>query len=135
MGGALTAIDPDVDRGVLNVPGDQLLDPAAAQRRLRRVRPRASTSARHRTCPNVGLYDNYPNKAELPLIFSIMQLLWDRGEGNGYVQAMNPANPNLPNTNPHRVILQLANGDHQVANVAAEVEARTLGAKTYYARC
>jgi hypothetical protein len=35
----------------------------------------------------------------------------------------------LPDTPPHDVLLQIAFGDHQVANVAAEVEARTIGAK------
>ncbi|MBK8294572.1 MAG: hypothetical protein IPK93_07280 [Solirubrobacterales bacterium] len=127
MGGALTAVDPDVDRGVLNVPA---INYSTLLPRSVDFDEYAHGIIGGIYLPGVGLYDTYPNKEELPLVFSIMQLLWDRGEGNGYVQAMNPANPNLPNTNPHRVILQLANGDHQVANAAAEVEARTLGAKT-----
>jgi hypothetical protein len=36
----------------------------------------------------------------------------------------------LPDTPPHEVMLHLAFGDHQVANIAAEVEARTIGART-----
>ena len=32
----------------------------------------------------LGLYDNYPNELERPLIFSLMQMLWDRAEANGY---------------------------------------------------
>ena len=35
----------------------------------------------------------------------------------------------LPNTPPHHVLLQLAYGDHQVSNLAAEIEARTIGAR------
>ena len=38
MGGALTALAPDFNRAVLGVPGDELLDPAAPQRRLRALR-------------------------------------------------------------------------------------------------
>jgi hypothetical protein len=76
-----------------------------------------------------GLYKFYPNFRERPLILSLMQLLWDRGEPNGYAQAMT-TDP-LPNTPPHSVLLRVAFGDHQVANVTAEVEARTIGASIY----
>ena len=55
-----------------------------------------------------------------------MQMLWDRGEANGYAHHMT-TDP-LPNTPPHEVLLHVAFGDHQVANVTAEVEARTIGA-------
>jgi hypothetical protein len=34
----------------------------------------------------------------------------------------------LPNTPPHQVMLHVGLGDHQVAQVSAEVEARTIGA-------
>jgi hypothetical protein len=37
------------------------------------------------------------------------------------------SNP-LPNTPAHHVMIEMAYGDHQVANVATEVEARTIGA-------
>ena len=128
MGGALTAVDPDVDRGVLGVPA---INYSTLLSRSVDFDEYANGVLGPVYVPGVGLYDNYTNDAELPVIFSIMQLLWDRGEGNGYVQTMNPDNPNLPNTNPHRVLLEVANGDHQVANIAADVEARTLGAKVY----
>jgi hypothetical protein len=59
----------------------------------------------------------------------MVQLLWDRGEANGYAQAM--TTEPLPNTPPHEVLLQAALGDHQVANITAEVEARTVGAVVY----
>jgi hypothetical protein len=35
----------------------------------------------------------------------------------------------FPNTPAHKVMMHLAFGDHQVANVTAEVEARTIGAR------
>jgi hypothetical protein len=75
---------------------------------------------------DIGLYQAYPNELERPLVFSLMQLLWDRGEANGYAHHMT-TDP-LPNTPEHRVLLHPSFGDHQVANVAAETEARTIGA-------
>src|SRR4029450_2838178 len=78
----------------------------------------------------LGLYDNYPNELERPLIFSLMQMLWDRAEPDRYAQHMTP-DP-LPDTPTHTVLMHAAFGDHQVANVAAEVEARTIGARIYH---
>ena len=52
--------------------------------------------------------------------------MWDRGEPDGYANHMT-TDP-LPNTPAHKVLIQMAWGDHQVANVATEVEARTIGA-------
>ena len=43
LGGSLTALAPDFNRAVLGVPGDELLDPAAPQRRLRPLRGSSST--------------------------------------------------------------------------------------------
>jgi len=77
----------------------------------------------------LGLYDNYPNQLERPLIFSMIQMIWDRGEANGYAHHMT-TDP-LANTPGHNVLLHPAFGDHQVANLAAEVEARTIGARIY----
>lgn len=132
MGGAYTALAPDVDYGVLGVPGinySTLLSRSVDFDEYAHGVLDLGTGPKY--IPGVGLYDNYTNKAEFPVIFSIMQLLWDRGEGNGYVSSLNPANGPLPNTNPHQVLLGVADGDHQVANIAAEVEARTIGAKRY----
>ena len=56
-------------------------------------------------------------------------MLWDRAEANGYAHHMT-SDP-LPNTPPHKVLLHVGLGDHQVAQITAEVEARTIGA---YAR-
>ena len=58
-----------------------------------------------------------------------MQMLWDRGEANGYAHHIT-TDP-LANTPSHEVLLHAAFGDHQVANVTAEVEARTIGASVY----
>ncbi|MGK2931186.1 MAG: hypothetical protein ACSLFD_00155, partial [Solirubrobacterales bacterium] len=119
MGGALTALDPDVDAGVLGVPG---INYSTLLRR-------SVDSDEYFKLPGLGLYANYPDLASRPVLLSLMQILWDRGEGNGYAHNLTD-NP-LPNTNPHEVLLQLALGDHQVTNYAAEVEARTIGAQRY----
>ncbi|MBA2545760.1 MAG: hypothetical protein H0V15_02685, partial [Solirubrobacterales bacterium] len=163
LGGSLVAVAPDLQRGVLGVPGmnystllrrsvdfepyaegqfgdtvggeieDAICDQAADI-------PQAALSAfvvglcvaGVGTLPNdtpLGLYDNYPDELERPLILSLIQMLWDRGEANGYAHHMT-SDP-LPNTPPHEVLLHAAFGDHQVANVTAEVEARTIGASIY----
>jgi hypothetical protein len=54
-------------------------------------------------------------------------MLWDRAETSGYAQHI--TEDPLPGTPKHQVVLDVALGDHQVAEVSAEVEARTIGAK------
>jgi hypothetical protein len=144
LGGALTAVAPDFTRSVLGVPGmaysDLLVrsvdfEPYAEGHFTSQICGLFPLALLQQVCnllpqdTPLGLYDNYPNKLERPLIFQLMQTVWDRGEPNGYAQHMT-TDP-LPNTPPHRVLLQAAFGDHQVANVAAEVEARTIGASIY----
>jgi hypothetical protein len=72
------------------------------------------------------LYPAYKAEVERPLLFSLMQMTWDRGEPNGYANHMT-GSP-LPGTPAHKVMILMAYGDHQVANVATEVQARTIGA-------
>jgi hypothetical protein len=122
MGGALTALAPDFERGVLGVPG---MNYSTLLRRSVDFDMYAHGEIEGVDTP-AGLYDSYPNELERPLLLSLIQLLWDRGEANGYAHHMT-GDP-LPGTPPHEVLLHVAFGDHQVANVSAEVEARTLGA-------
>jgi hypothetical protein len=112
MGGSLTALAPDFNRAVLGVPG---MNYSTLLRRSVDFDQYA-----------VVLYQNYPNELERPLILSLIQMLWDRGEADGYAHHM--TDDPLPNTPAHTVLLHEAFGDHQVANVATEVEARTIGA-------
>jgi len=110
-----------------------------SRQRFVRVRIRARRASSVRLFANgdftpqaqipVGLYQSYPNELERPLVLSVVQLLWDRGEANGYSQHMT-SDP-LPGTPPHQVLLHPAFGDHQVANVAADTEARSIGASAY----
>jgi hypothetical protein len=138
LGGALTALAPDFNRAVLGVPG---MNYSTLLRRSVDFEPYAEGKFGETVCEAIGLpvcpvddtplglYDNYPDELERPLIFALMQTLWDPAEANGYAQHMT-ADP-LPNTPRHRVLMQVAFGDHQVANVTAEVEARTIGARLY----
>ena len=58
-----------------------------------------------------------------------MQMLWDRSEMDGYANHIT-SDP-LEDTPIHQVLLDEAFGDHQVANIAAENEARTIGAEVH----
>jgi hypothetical protein len=111
-GGAFTAIAPDITRSVLYVPGMNYST----------LLPRSKDFNDF----SIVLYPSYRDQSERPLLFSLMQMMWDRGEPNGYANNMTD-NP-LPNTPAHKVMLVMAWGDHEVANVATEVEARTIGA-------
>ncbi len=117
MGGALTAIAPDFEQSVLGVPG---MNYSTLLRR-------SVDFDDYAKLPNAGLYDSYPDEGERVLLLGLMQMLWDRGEANGYAQHM--VSDPYPNTPDHDVLMHLALGDHQVANVTAEVEARTIGAE------
>lgn len=111
-GGALTAVATDFTRSVLYVPGMNY-----------------STLLTRSTDFNLYagiLYPTYQEEVERPSIFALMQTMWDRGEPNGYANHMT-SDP-LPGTPAHKVLIVMAYGDHQVSNVATEVEARTIGA-------
>ena len=113
MGGGLTPFAPDFTRAYLGVPGmnySTLL-----------------TRSVDFDSYAVVMYNSYQEQIERPLLFSLVQILWDRAEANGYAHHM--VRDPYPDTPRHRVLLHEAFGDHQVANVATEVEARTIGAR------
>lgn len=72
---------------------------------------------------------SYPDPVDQQLAFGLMQMLWDRGETSGYVQHLTDRPYSL--TPPHQVIMDVAFGDHQVANITADTIARTLGIPLY----
>lgn len=115
FGGTVMAVAQDITRGVLGVPGMNY------STLLTRSTDFATYSAL--------LYPSYPNELERPLLLALMQMLWDRSEPNGYARHIK--NDPLPDTPSHDVLLHLAFGDHQVANVTTEVEARTIGASIH----
>lgn len=112
IGGALMAIARHIPRGVLGVTGmnySTLIN-------------RSVDAA-----PFLQIMDqSYPDKLDQQIIFSLIQMLWDRGEADGYAEHM--TNDPLPGTPRHQVLMQVAFGDHQVAPVSAAVEARTVQA-------
>ena len=115
-GGALTAISPDFTRATLGVPGmnySVLL----------------TRSVDFDQYANLAMYPQYPDELARPLALTLIQMLWDRGEANGYARRMT-TNP-LPDTPPHKVLLNVAFGDHQVTTWAADNEARTIGAQAH----
>ena len=112
MGGALTAISPDFTRASLGVPAMNYSV----------LLPRSVDFDEF----SALLYPSYPDEEARPLTLDLMQLLWDRGEPDGYAERMT-SDP-LPDTPAHQVLLDVAFGDHQVSDYQAAVEARTIGA-------
>ena len=123
IGGALAAVAVDHDRAVLGVPG---MNYSTLLTRSTDWGTGRQPSGADLPEYSWFMYEAYPNELERQLIFSLIQTLWDRAEANGYAHHMT-SDP-LPNTPPHEVMLHVGLGDHQVAQVAAEVEARTIGA-------
>jgi hypothetical protein len=115
MGGALTALSPDFTRASLGVPA---MNYSVLLPRSVDFDPFAAV-----------LYPSYPDEMEHPLVLDLIQMLWDRGEPNGYAHRMT-GNP-LPDTPPHQVLMDVAFGDHQVTDYQADVEARTVGAAAH----
>ncbi len=112
FGGALTALAPDFQRAVLGVPGMN----------YSLLLPRSVDFDTYEAIFKPA----YPKRFDRLLLLNAIQGLWDRGEGDGYALHMT-GNP-LANTPLHQVLLHVGLGDHQVAQVSAEVEARTIGA-------
>jgi hypothetical protein len=112
MGGALTALAPDYERAVLGVPGMNYSTLIQRSVDFDEFAP--------------VIYGSYPNQLERQLWISQVQLLWDRGESNGYAHHIT-SRP-LPNTPKHNVLMHVAFGDHQVADFTPVVMARTFGA-------
>jgi hypothetical protein len=121
MGGMTTAVAPDYTRAVLGVTG---------------MNYGGMLLQRSSDFPNFALFlfgqlpgGGYTDKSIHPLLLDLMQQLWDRGEANGYAAHMT-SDP-LPGTPAHKVLMQIAYGDHQVSQYAAAVEARTVGASVH----
>lgn len=106
LGGALVAASHDIRRGVLGVTAMNyglLLNRSADFAPFQQVLDVA-----------------YPDKLRQQLVLQLFQMVWDRGETNAYANHL---------TDHHQVLMHIAYGDHQVANAAADVEARTIGAR------
>ena len=115
LGGSLTAVAPDFTRSSLGVPAmnySVLLNRSIDFDTYKAI-----------------LDPAYPDPMTQQLALSLIQMLWDRSEANGYAHRM--TDDPLPNTPPHEVLMNVAFGDHQVTTWQADVEARTIGAKIH----
>lgn len=112
MGLMLAAVSPDIERAALGVMGmnySLLL----------------SRSIDFETFEAI-MIPAYPNDLDRVLILALVQMLWDRGEGAGYVQHIT-SDP-YPGTPAKPVLLHVAFGDHQVSELTAMISARAVGA-------
>jgi len=112
-GGGLTALSPDITRSILYVGAMNYSLLLTRSVDFDEFKP--------------YFYPNYTKLQERPLLFALMQIMWDRGEPNGYANHIT-SNP-LPDTPVKHVTMEMSYGDHQVANIATEVQARTMGLK------
>ena len=115
MGPVSTAVSTDWDRGVFGVPGvnySTLLNRSVDFDTYQLV-----------------LDPAYPDKLDQATLLLLIQMLWDRGEGNGYV---NHYTDPLDGLNEKFGLIHGALGDHQVANVAMDVMARSMGASVVW---
>jgi len=114
MGGPLTAISPDFTQSGLVVGGMNYST----------LLTRSSNWSTYGTIYNAA----YANQLSRPLVLNLVQMLWDRGEANGFAHRMTDNPP--PETPKHNITLITAVGDHQVSNFTSDVWARTAGFDT-----
>jgi hypothetical protein len=112
LGGAASALSTEWSRVVLGVPGIN----------YSLLLPRSSDWPQFQSIFDVA----YTDPVDRVIALQLIQLLWDRGENNGYAQHLT-TDP-YPGIDAKQVLLVQAFGDHQVANVSTEVLARTIGA-------
>ncbi len=115
-GGAVSALSSEWTRAILGVPGMDygglLLNRSVDWNAFKSIFDVA-----------------YKGPVEQQVVLQFAQLLWDRGENEGYAQHLT-AHPYAGV--PAKQIFIIENyGDHQVTNVAAEMLARTIGARNH----
>jgi hypothetical protein len=115
-GGAVSALSNEWSRVVLGQPGMDygglLLDRSVDWSEFEAVYGKA-----------------YPNVDDQQIGLQLAQLLWDRGENDGYAHHLT-SHP-YPGTKAKQVLIIENYGDHQVTNLAAEMLGRTIGAAEY----
>ncbi len=112
MGIMLAAVSPDIERAVVGVPGINYSF----------LLPRSVDFTDYE-----ALYKPaYPNDLDRMIGINLLQMLWDRGEGGGYVQHVT-TNP-YEGTDAKPILLDVAYGDWQVSELTALVAARAMGA-------
>jgi len=115
LGGAASAISSEWSRAVLGVPGSN----------YSLLLPRSSDWPQFQVVFDAA----YTDPVDRAIALQLIQLLWDRGENNGYAQHL--ITDPYDGIEAKQVLMVEAFGDHQVANVSTEVLARTLGAAVH----
>lgn len=110
MGMALAAISPDVERFALGVTG---MNYSTLLPRSVDFAPFEST-----------FFAAYADPVDRAILLGVVQMLWDRTEGAGYVR--NIVDDPLPDTPEKHVLMHVAFGDWQVSELTALVAARTM---------
>jgi hypothetical protein len=113
MGGAVSTLSTEWKRVILGVPGMDygglLLNRSVDWSEFKSIFDPA-----------------YPNSIDQQIVLQMAQLLWDRGENDGYAQHLT-SHP-YAGFASKQVFLIENYGDHQVSNLSAEMLARTIGA-------
>jgi hypothetical protein len=116
MGGAVSALSTEWSRAILGVPGMNygglLLNRSVDWNAFAAI-----------------FNPSYPDAVDEQVVLQMAQLLWDRGENEGYAEHLT-SNP-YPGIAAKQIFIIENYGDHQVANVAAEMLARTIGAHNH----
>ena len=116
MGLMLTAVSPDFERAVLGVVGMN----------YSLLLPRSVDFDEY----ELVMVPAYPSALDRTFLVSFIQMLWDRGEGAGYVQHV--VSDPYPGTPAKDVLLHVAFGDWQVTELSAYIAARTMGIPVHY---
>ncbi|MBX3185093.1 MAG: hypothetical protein KIT72_00250 [Polyangiaceae bacterium] len=112
-GGVYMALTTDVQRGALGVMGQSY------------------NLLLNRSVDFIPFYAvmrvTYPDSRDQQRVLSLLQMLWDRVEPNGYTPYIQ--SNTLPGTPSHQVLMRAALGDHQVTTLGAAIMARAVGAQ------
>jgi hypothetical protein len=111
MGIMLAAVSPDIERATLGVTGIN----------YSLLLPRSVDFEEY----ELVFKPAYPNDLDRMVIVDLIQMLWDRGEGGGYVQHL--IGKPYAKTPAKTVLFDIAFGDWQVSELSAMVAARTIG--------
>jgi hypothetical protein len=112
FGGTFMAITPDIERGVVDVPGQP----------YNLLLNRSVDFDMYFSLLQQGFGDS----RDLQMILALIQGMWDEAEPTGYSHRID--NDPFPNTPSHQVLITAAIGDHQVTTLGAHIMARAVGA-------
>lgn len=110
LGGALLALHPDVERGVLLVGGSGfsfMIERSVHYQRFQTL-----------------LDPNYPRRIDTALLMAVSQHDWDRAESAGWLGDLRDG---VPGVGPREVLYFVAENDAQVPNLSAHRAARLAG--------